>query len=49
MSDNKGKLKKEPALDPTLANLESIQKSFDKAKKEAEKKGELTKEDFKSV
>ena len=38
-----------PKLIPTLDALESIQQSFDKARKEISKQKDFKKEDFKSV
>ncbi len=40
---------KKPSLVPTLDNLESIEKNFERVRKEVEKEKDFTKKDFRSV
>ncbi len=49
MQDKEGKAKYEPKLKPTLVNLDSIQKSFDKARKDISKQKKIEVKDFKIV
>jgi len=44
--DKKKKSSNKPKLVPTLGNLDSIQKSFDKAMKDVKKKKKMNKGDF---
>lgn len=49
MKDKESKEKYEPKLKPTLENLDSIQKSFDKVRKDISKQKKIEVKDFKIV